>query len=116
MVGDFFFDGNANRQRSPKGYLAIQSRLGYNLPVGSIKFADVRFVVHSNDHLPRHVHGFHGETEIIVDLGVDGSVALAKRKDAMQPKNAKRSDVKKILDSAALNFNALVILWRTIHG
>jgi len=36
--------------------------------VGSLTFDGVRFVVHSNDHPPRHVHGFAGETEAIVDI------------------------------------------------
>jgi hypothetical protein len=62
------------------------------------------------------VHGFSGRTEIIVDLRTDGSVALAKRKNAIRPGDAKRSDVKKILASAAINFDALVALWRKIHG
>lgn len=73
-------------------------------------------MVYSNDHPPRHVHGFHGETEVIVDLRRDQSVALAKRSDAVRRANAKRSDVKKILKAAAKRFNALAALWEGIHG
>jgi hypothetical protein len=42
--------------------------------VGSLKLDGIRFVVYSNDHPPRHVHGFLGETEVIVDLRADGIV------------------------------------------
>jgi hypothetical protein len=48
-------------------------------------------VAYPNDHLPRHVHGFASEIEAIVDLRMDGAVALSKRYDAVQPRNAKRS-------------------------
>jgi hypothetical protein len=73
------------------------------------------FVAYSNDHPPRHVHGFAGEAEAIVDLRFDGTVALAARDDAVRPANAKRSDVKKILNAAARNFEALVALWEEVH-
>jgi hypothetical protein len=84
--------------------------------VGSLRFGGIRFVVYSNDHLPRHVHGFAGETEAIVDLRLNGTVALAKRNDAIRPANAKRSDVKKILKAAAQHFEELAALWEDIHG
>jgi hypothetical protein len=84
--------------------------------VGSLRFDDVLFIVYSNDHSPRHVHGFAGETEAIVDLRLDGSIALANRNDCVRPGNAKRSDVKKILAVAALHFDELSKLWEEIHG
>jgi len=62
------------------------------------------------------VHGFVDRTEVIVDLLPSGDVALAKRGDAIRPSNAKRSDVKKVLVSAAENFEALAVLWEGIHG
>ena len=34
--------------------------------MGSVKFDGVLFVAYSNDHSPRHVHGFAAETEVIV--------------------------------------------------
>ena len=70
----------------------------------------------ANDHPPRHVHGFAGETEAVVELRIDGGVALSKRRDAVQPGHAKRSDVKKILTVAALHFEELVVLWEEMHG
>ena len=84
--------------------------------MGSLKFDSILFVVYSNDHLPRHVHGFLSETEAIVDLRLDGTVALAERKDAIRPANAKRSDMKKILNAVALHFEELAALWEKIHG
>jgi hypothetical protein len=84
--------------------------------VGSLRFGGVLFIAYSNDHLPRHVHGFAGDTEAIVDLQLDGTVALADRSDAIRPANAKRRDVKKILNAAALYFEELAALWEAIHG
>jgi len=84
--------------------------------VGSLRFGGVRFVAYSNDHPPRHVHGFAAETETIIDLRWDGTVALAKRSDAIRPANAKRQNVKKILNAAALHFEELAGLWEGIHG
>lgn len=90
--------------------------MGYDLSVGSLRFDGVRFVVYSNDHPPRHVHGFLGETEAIFDLRADGAVMLAERKDAVRPIDAKRSDVKKILNVAAAHFEQLAALWEETHG
>lgn len=84
--------------------------------MGSRQFGAIRFVVYSNDHRPRHLHGFADETEAIVDLLASGNIALAKRADAIRPLNAKRSGVKKIPVSAAENFEALVTLWEGVHG
>jgi hypothetical protein len=84
--------------------------------MGSLIFDGVRFVVYSNDRPPRHLHGFASESEAIVDLHIDGNVALADRIDAVRPADAKRSDVRKILNVAALHFEELVALWESIHG
>lgn len=84
--------------------------------MGSVKFDGVLFVAYSNDHSPRHVHGFASETEVIVDLRLDGAVAMSKRNDAIRPPDAKRSDVKKILNVAALHFEELTELWEGTHG
>jgi Domain of unknown function (DUF4160) len=90
--------------------------LGYNDGVGSLRFGGVLFIAYSNDHPPRHVHGFTGGTEAIVDLRLDGAVALAERNDSVQPANAKRSDVKKILKAAALHFEELAALWKAMRS
>ena len=81
-----------------------------------LRSGGVRFVAYSNDHPPRHVHGFIGETEAIVDLRINETVALAKRADAIRPGNAKRSAVKKILSTAALHSEELVELWEEARG
>ena len=41
---------------------------------------------------------------------------LAASKDAIRPTNAKRADVRKILNAAAQHFEALANLWEKIHG
>src|SRR5579863_1726295 len=92
------------------------SRLGYTVLMVSLRFGGVRFVIYSNDHPPRHVHGFHAETRAIVDLRRGRTVALADRADAVRPANAKRSDVRKILRAAAKRFDELARLWEAIHG
>jgi hypothetical protein len=53
---------------------------------------------------------------LFVDLQSDGTVALAYRSDAIRPANAKRRDVKKILNTAALHFEELAALWEAIYG
>ena len=82
----------------------------------ALRFGGIRFVVYLNDHPPSHVHGFAGETQAIVELRIDGNVALANRDDAIRPANAKRSDVRKILRAAAEHFEELAALWETIRG
>lgn len=53
--------------------------------------------------------------EVIVDLLADGTVRLARRKDAVQLGNAKRSDVRKILNAAAEYFEVIVVAWMEMH-
>jgi hypothetical protein len=74
------------------------------------------FRIYPQDHDPRHVHGFIGGTEIIVDLRRDGTIRLADRNDCIRPGNTKRSDVRKILDAAAECFEELVALWEKMHA
>jgi hypothetical protein len=62
------------------------------------------------------VHSFFGETEVVIDLLVDGNVDLASRVDAIRPANARRADVRRVLNVAAEHFEALVALWESIHG
>ena len=67
------------------------------------------------DHEPRHVHALYAGTRVVVDLLDDRTVALASREDAIQPANAKRSDVKRILRAAAEHFDVLVAAWEKMH-
>lgn len=84
--------------------------------MASISFGNVSFIAYPQDHEPRHVHGFAGEAEVIVNLNVDGTVTLANRPDAIRPRNAKRRDVRRILDAAGEHFSELVRLWEKMHG
>jgi hypothetical protein len=84
--------------------------------LGSLRFSGVRFVAYAMDHEPRHVHGFYAEVEVITDLRLDGSVALANRTDATRPTNGSKSDVRHVLDIAAEHFDELVALWEKHHG
>lgn len=83
--------------------------------MASIRVSGVLFVAYPQDHVPRHVHGFFEETEVIVDLGADNTVGLAERADAVRPGNAKRSSVRRVLNVAAVHFDALLALWEKMH-
>jgi Domain of unknown function (DUF4160) len=84
--------------------------------VASLRFGNVLFIAYPQDHEPRHVHGFAGETEVIVDISIDGNIALADRPDCIRPRNAKRGDVRRVLRSAAEHFDELVSLWEKMHA
>ena len=51
-----------------------------------------------------------------MELKLDGTVALADRKDAIRPGNVKRADVRHVLAVAAQNFEELVALWEEHYG
>jgi len=86
--------------------------------VGSIRFDGVRFVAYPEDHESRHVHGFYAETEVIVELRnrPQREVARANRTDAVRPGNASHSDVRHILEVAAVHFEELLKLWEDAHA
>jgi hypothetical protein len=84
--------------------------------MGSIRFHGVRFTAYTMDHVPRHVHGFYADVEVIVDLRPDGMVSLAKRTDAIRPSNGSKSDVRHVLLVASRHFDDLVFLWEKHHG
>ena len=75
----------------------------------------VHFRVYPQDHGGRHVHGLYGDVAVIVSLREDGTVALADRKDCVRPGNAKRSDVRWVLETAAEQFELLVAAWEAMH-
>jgi len=84
--------------------------------VGSKTYDGVRFSVYPNDHLPPHVHGTTAGAVVIVELLADAEVALSSRKNAIDPVNAKKNDVAKILRVAAENVDELIALWEKTHG
>jgi len=84
--------------------------------VGSKTFDGVWFTSYSQDHPPPHIHGQYAETEVIIDLLPDGTIAQSNRRDAVWPSNAKLGDVRRILRVAAENSKALFELWEKTHG
>ena len=77
-------------------------------------FDGVRFQVFSHDHAPAHAHGSYGSMVMVVELVAHGTVRV--RRGSMQPTNAKRRDVKKVLNTARANYDYLVDLWEKTHG
>jgi hypothetical protein len=53
--------------------------------------------------------------EVVVELS-NGEARVARRKRAVRPANAKRSDVNKILQAAAKNAEVLLEMWGQTHG
>lgn len=84
--------------------------------MASLRVRGVLFIAYPQDHIPRHVHGFISETEVIVNLRTNRTVALADRPDAIRPGNAKRNSVQHILNIAAEHFDELVALWEKMHA
>lgn len=76
----------------------------------------VRFRIYPQDHAPIHTHGRYGATVAIVVLLPNGNVELAPRRDAVLPGNAKRSDVRKILEAAAEFYCEIVAAWEVMRG
>jgi len=62
-----------------------------------------------------HVHAEYAEAEVVIELKADGTVALADRSDQIQPKDAKRSDIKRVLSAAQDHFDELVFVWEKMH-
>jgi hypothetical protein len=58
---------------------------------------------YSLDHAPPHVHGQIAGVEVIIDLLPGRKVVRSKRRKAIKPLNAKRSDIRRILSAAALH-------------
>ena len=84
--------------------------------MGSKTFDGVWFVAYSHDHLPPHVHGRYAETEVIIDLLPVGTVRRSRRWDSVEPANAKKSDIRRILEVAAAHAAELRQLWEKTHG
>ncbi len=84
--------------------------------MGSKTFEGVWFITYAHDHAPPHVHGFYAESVVIVELLAGGMVRKADRWDAVVPANAKRSDIRHILDAAAKHSASLLELWEKMHG
>ena len=84
--------------------------------MGSKTFDGVWFAAYSHDHPPPHVHGRYGDIQVVIDLLAGGKVRRSGRWDAVRPANAKRSDVRRILEVAAAHAAELMELWEKTHG
>ena len=106
---------NASAWHGDANFLDKTKRMGYCVPVSSLKFGGVTFRIYPQDHKPRHVHGEYANTEVVVALQADHTVVLADRPDRVKPRNAKVSHIKKILATAAEHFDELVSEWEKNH-
>ena len=79
----------------------------------TVQVGAVQFRVYPQDHLPRHVHAFIGDGEVIIDLRNDRTVAVADRRNAVR--NATRTEVRRALETAASVFDQLVLLWEQMQ-
>jgi hypothetical protein len=84
--------------------------------VSTVRVRGVRFRIHPQDHHPIHAHGRYAETIAIVELQADRTVGLADRDDAIIPADAKRGDVRKILDAAVDGFDEISAEWERMQG
>ena len=84
--------------------------------MGSYHFDGVTFRVYPEDHDPPHVHGRYQGIVAILELGRDGHARLADRDDSIRPGDAKRNQVRHILNVANAHFGDLIELWREAHA
>lgn len=90
-----------------------RNTFGYNALVSTLRFGGVRFRAYPQDHEPRHFHGYVGDGHVIIELTNDRRVILADRDRAIR--NAKASEVRKVIEIATLHFDALVHLWERMQ-
>lgn len=83
--------------------------------MGSLHFAGVRFSLYPDDHLPVHIHARYAGVTVVLELRADGRVVISDRLRSVQPANAKRSDVARIVRVANLHVDALMAVWKTMH-
>lgn len=84
--------------------------------MGSYWFDGVTFRVYPQDHDPPHVHARYQGVVVILELGIDRTVRIAERWDAILPGDAKRNHVRHILKVAGSHFDDLMELWEEAHG
>ncbi|MDQ2865800.1 MAG: DUF4160 domain-containing protein [Candidatus Eremiobacteraeota bacterium] len=84
--------------------------------MSTVRIGSVQFRVFPQDHEPVHVHGRYAETVVVVELLADGTVQKAPRKDAVIPPDAKRSDVRKILKTAAEHYDEIMAAWEQMQS
>jgi hypothetical protein len=82
--------------------------------VGSLSFDGVRFQIYSDDHEPRHAHAWCSSTMVVVEFSNPEDIHI--RRASLQPPNAKRRDIRRILDTAEEHLPELMQMWETTHG
>ena len=83
--------------------------------MSTVRVGSICFRLLPDDHAPRHAHGEYSNVEVIVNLRADGTAVLANRTDRVQPRDAKRRDVRRILMAAQEHFDELVAAWEEMH-
>jgi hypothetical protein len=83
--------------------------------MSTVRAGGVRFRIYLQDHKPLHAHGHYAETVAIVVLKPNREVRLAKKVTAIKPRDAKRTDVRKILDAAAEHYDDIVTAWERMQ-
>ena len=84
--------------------------------MGSYQFDGVTFRAYPGDHEPPHVHGMYQGIAVILELGEDGRVRLARRKDVVRPSNADINKVKHVSHAANKCFDDLMRKWEEAHA
>ncbi len=84
--------------------------------MGSLRFEGILFAAYPMDHDPPHVHAYYAEVQVIVELLPNGEVEIAKRRDAVRPREHKQSDVQRVLRCAKAHLAELMKAWEEAHG
>lgn len=71
-----------------------------------------RVVIYPNDHLPRHVHVFKADGEVIIQLGSETESAFI---DQVYGGISNR-EIVKAFEIVQLNQVKLLSAWKSIHG
>ena len=66
------------------------------------------------DHHPPHAHGFYGSVSVVVEFGDSENIGV--RGGSVQPPNAKRNQIRKIVDTAVEHYPELIKMWEATHG
>ncbi|WP_128913264.1 DUF4160 domain-containing protein [Granulicella sibirica] len=83
--------------------------------MGSVRFDGIVFFVFTRDRAPPHVHAYYGDLTVILELREEGGVWIADRSDALEPRDPKKNEVRRVLRCARANEEALRELWRRTH-
>jgi hypothetical protein len=74
-----------------------------------LRLLGFEFVVFPNDHLPAHVHAYHGDDVVVID--VSGAEPTVRRILGMKPR-----DVQRAVELATAHMGVLRQGWSRLHG